>query len=303
MSVISAGDFAKDLEPLTGSWVDQGAARYGEEYAKIFKVVRKDQAYFEDQMYSTLGMLQRKSEGDSVRFDKMSQRWGKRYSPTAYALGINITHEAIADGTALDKAQMALTELGRASAELANTLAHDYLNLAFGTTNVGGDGKELCATDHPTDDGTTSNELAVPAALSEASLRQMFIEMADMTDLRGNRLLVKPRKLIVPRDLMFDAEVILKSEYKPGSMNNDVNSIVSTNLLPEGHMVSDWLSSATAWFIKTDNDMNGLTFFDREPLRVFNDKDVDTLNAKIIVYRRFDCGWTNYNCIVGSAGA
>lgn len=303
MSVISLGDFAKDLEPLTGTWVDQGAARYGEEYAKIFNVVRKDQAYFEDQMLSTLGMLQRKNEGDAARYDKMSQRWGKRYTPTAYALGVNITHEMVADGTALDLAQRSLTELGRSAAELKNTLAHDILNLAFGTTNVGGDGKELCATDHPTDDGTTSNELATPAALSEASLRQIFIEMKDMTDLRGNRIRVMPRQLIVPRALMFDAEVILKSEYQPGVADNDINSIVSTKLIPQGHIVSDWLSSSTAWFVKTDNDNQGLTYFDREPLSVFRDKDTDTLNAKFLVYTRFGVGWTNYNCIVGSAGA
>lgn len=302
MSVISTGDFVKDLEPLTGAWVDQGAARYGEEYAKIFQIVRKEAAYFEDQTYSTLGMLQRKPEGDSVRYDKMSQRWGVRYTPTPYALGVNITLEAIADGTALDKAQMALTELGRSCAELRNTLAHDYLNTGFTVAN-GGDGKALLATDHPTDDGVTSNELATPAALSEASLKQLFIEMKDMTDLRGNRIRVMPKKLIVPRALMFDADVILKSEYKPGVADNDINSIVSTKLIPGGHMVSDWLSSSTAWFVLTDNDNNGLKFFDRVPMMTMKDKDTDTFNAKIVVYTRFGVGHTNYNCIVGSAGA
>lgn len=300
MSVISTGDFAKDLEPLTGVWVDQGSKRYPEQFKQFFKTVNYDGAYFEDQMYSSLGMLQRKPQGEAIRYDKMSQRWGKRHTATAYALGVNVTYEEIRDGVALDMAQRVLTELGRSAAELRNTVVHNVLNNAFSSSYVGGDGIELCSTVHPTDEGTTSNELATPASLSIASLKQSYIEMKSMTDLRGNKLHFMPKKLVIPRELVFDAAVIMKSVDDPTTSDRSVNPWGAVGLFNEV-VVSDWLTSATKHFIMTDNQDRGLIFFERDPLMTFRDKDTDTMNAKFVVYTRFGAAWTDYNCIFGNA--
>lgn len=297
---IISDDFARDLEPLTGIWVDQGAQRYPEEFRKYFNVVNHDGAYFDDMMYSTLGKLQRKPQGDAVRYDKMSQRWSQRHNATAYALGVNITYEAIRDGNALDLAKMTLTELGKSSAELANTIVHNVFNNAFSSSYTGGDGKELCATDHPTDDGSTSNELATPASLSIASLKQSYIEMKAMTDLRGNKIKIMPKKLLIPRELVFDAAVIMKSSDDPTTSDRSVNPWGAVGLFSEV-IVSDWLSSTTKHFLLTDKSERGLIFFERDPLMVFRDKDTDTMNAKFVVYRRFGASWTDYNCVFGNA--
>ena len=55
-------------------------------------------------------------------------------------------------------------------------------------TFAGGDGKELCATDHPTLAGTFSNELSTPAELNETSLEQSLIDIAALTDERGLKI-------------------------------------------------------------------------------------------------------------------
>lgn len=306
MSVISLGDFAKDLEPLTGVWVDQGKNRYKEEYSKIFKVVSDNVEYFEDQMYSTLGMPLQKDEGDAASYTKMSQRWGVRYQPTGYALGINITHEMLRGGRALNIAQIGLKAIGAGFTDLKNTVAMNVLNNAFDSNykmdngGSGGDGKELCATDHPTDNGTTANELATPASLSVASLKQSFIEMKSMTDLYGNPVLVMPKKLLIPRALIFDAENIQKAQGAPGSADNDINSWKSVGLVDEV-IVSDWLTSSTKHFLLTDQQERGLIFFDREKEMTFRDRDFDTMNAKFMVYSSFGVGWTDYNCVFGNA--
>lgn len=301
MNPINLTDFAKDLEPLTGVWVDMGYGRYGNEYSKIFKVVNKKGAYVEDAMHSSLGALQQKREGDAIRYDKFTQKYVKRYTPTAYALGCAITHEQLEDGVALDVAQQCLTDLGRSAADCKNTVAYDVIARAFTAAYAGADGKELCATDHPTDEGTTSNELATPASLSEASLKQAMIEMKAMKDLRGNRRQVSARKLVVPKELIWDAEILVKSVNRTGTADNDINPVNSLGIFPGGVVSSDWLSSTTNYFILTDRDERGLIFMEHTPLLTKRDGDFDTMNAKFMVYTRFDAGWTDYNCIFGVA--
>lgn len=296
-----SGDFAKDLEPITGMWVDQGAARHPEEFKRFFKTVTSSTAYYEDQMTKGLRTLEPKPEGDSVKFAKTTQGWGVRHSATAYGLGVNITYEAIRDGVALNQAQRILTELGRAAAELRNVRVHEILNNAFSATfQTGGDGKELCATDHPTDEGNTSNELATPTALSIASLKQMFIEMDAMKAIDGSPIKVDGQSLLIPRQLIFDANVIMKSAEDPTTSDRSVNPWGAAGMFKEIH-VSRWLTSATKHFILTDRNERGLQFFERDPLTTFRDRDTDTMNAKFVVYTRFGRGWTDYNCIFGNA--
>ena len=63
--------------------------------------------------------------------------------------------------------------------------AANVLNNAFSSSYVGGDGKELCATDHPTvGAGDLRNELATAADLNETSLEQALIDIADFKDER-----------------------------------------------------------------------------------------------------------------------
>lgn len=300
---INTGDFARDLEALSGKWVDQGYLRRPEEWRALFNVINQKRAYFEDQMYSTFGMPVSKDEGDAIAYTKASQRWGKRHTAQPYALGVQITHEMIEDGVAMDYAQMSLEALGAGLSDLKNYTAFDIFNNAFSASYAnGGDAKELCATDHPTDAGTTSNELATPAALSVSSLKQAYIEMKSMTDLAGNPIRPLPQSVLIPRDLFADAEIIGKSVGLPGSADNDVNYIKSSGLISGGFKISDWLSSATAYFIMTSANRNGLKFFEHTPKLVYRDRDFDTMNAKIMVYSRFEAGWTDYNGVFGSAG-
>lgn len=302
-SPISTGDFISDLEALSGVWVDQGYLRRGEEFAKHFKVVNNERAYFEDMTYASVRMPVLKDEGDAVAYSKASQRWSKRHIAQPYALGVQITHEMIADGVALDYASMVLQDLGAGLSDLKNATAYDVLNNAFSGSYLGGDGIRLCSASHVTDAGVTSNTLATPAALSVASIKQAYIEMKAMTDLAGNPIRPQPKSVLIPRDLFADAEIIGKSVGLPGTTDNDINYVKSSGIISGGFEISDWLDSATAYFILTNADQRGLIFFEREKKMVGRDRDSDTMNAKILVYSRFDASWTDYNCVFGNAGA
>ena len=59
--------------------------------------------------------------------------------------------------------------------------AASVLNNAFDSGFTFGDGKELCATDHPTSGGGNfSNELATSADLNETSLEQSLIDISGL---------------------------------------------------------------------------------------------------------------------------
>ena len=67
--------------------------------------------------------------------------------------------------------------------------AANVLNNAFSSSYVGGDGKELCATDHPTVANVDlSNELSVSADLNETSLEQALIDIANFRDERNLKI-------------------------------------------------------------------------------------------------------------------
>lgn len=167
----------------------------------------------------------------------------------------------------------------------------NVLNRAFNPSYTGGDGKELCADDHPNiAGGTWSNELTTSSDLSEAALEQAFIDIGKWENDRGLKIATMPKKLVVPVDLQFEAERILGSNLRVGTANNDLNAIRSLGKLPEGYCVNHYLTDADAWFILT-NHQNGLIFFERRADDFTNDNDFDTDNAKYKGTMRFSCGW------------
>jgi phage major head subunit gpT-like protein len=88
-------------------------------------------------------------------------------------------------------------------------VAANIYNRAFNSSYTGGDGKELLATDHPLfAGGTFANELATAADLSEAAVEQAHIDIAGFVNDRGLLISVRPKTLVIPRQLMFEAKRI-----------------------------------------------------------------------------------------------
>ena len=127
--------------------------------------------------------------------------------------------------------------LARSMANTKQVKAAAVLNNAFNAANAGGDGKELCATDHPTVAGSFSNELATSADLNETSLEQSMIDIAAMTDERGLRIAARGVKMIIPSELQFTAERLMKTQGRTGTADNDINAIVSMGMIPQGYRV------------------------------------------------------------------
>jgi hypothetical protein len=176
------------------------------------------------------------------------------------------------------------------------------LNGAF-TTSIGGDGQPLCSTAHPTLGGPNgSNRLAVDADLSETSLEQALIDIAAFTDERGLKIAMQGLKLIIPKELMFTADRIMKSTLRVGTADNDINAIKNMGMVPQGYTVNHFLTDVDAWFLKTDAP-NGMKMFERVAIRTGFEGDFDTGNVRYKARERYSFGFSDWRGIFGSPGA
>jgi hypothetical protein len=157
-------------------------------------------------------------------------------------------------------------------------------------------------TAHPTLSGNQSNKLATDADLSQASLEDLIIQIGNAKNDRGLQIKVKPQKLIVPNNLLFEAERILKSNLQYDTANNAINALKSTNVLPGGVVVNNYLTDPDAWFIHT-NVVKGLTHFQRRKMQFTKDGDFNTDNALAKVTERYAVGWGDFRSLYGSSGA
>ena len=298
---ISRGQLVKELEPGLNALFGLEYKNYANEHAEIFDTENSDRAFEEEVMLSGFANAPIKAEGTSVSFDNAQETYTSRYTHETLALAFAITEEAIEDNLYDRLASRYTKALARSMANTKQVKAANVLNNAFGTAN-GGDGKELCATDHPIVAGTEQNELSTAADLNETSLEQSLIDIAAMTDERGLKIAAQGTKLIVPSALQFTAERLMKSAQRTGTADNDINAVVSKGMVPQGYVVNHYLTDTDAFFIKTDVP-NGLKHFVRSPMKTAMEGDFTTGNVRYKARERYSFGFSDWRGIFGSPGA
>jgi len=302
MSIINSGSFAKALWPGVNAWYGKAYNEYSVEYTKLFDTYKSSKAFEEDVGISSFGLAAVKPEGSPIQYDSERQAYITRYNHVVYALGFIITREMVEDDQYAVVGQRKAQGLAFSMRQTKEIIAANVYNRAFNSAFVGGDGKELLATDHPLfAGGTWSNELATAADLSEAALEQAHIDIAGFTNDRGLLIAVKPKSLIIPRQLMFEAKRITAPDGRPGTDTNDVNAMKQMGLVPEV-IVNHYLTDQDAWFLRT-NIPHGMKHWERRADGFDMDNDFDTENAKYKATARYSFGWTDPRALFGSPGA
>ena len=300
---MNRAQFAKMLEPGLNTLFGLEYDTYPPEWQAVFDTNTSQKAFEEDVLLEGFGNAPVKNEGASVSYDAASQQWTARYQHETIALAFSITEEAEEDGLYGSIAARYTKALARSMASTKEIKAANVLNNAFAGSGVtGGDGKTLCASDHPTRSGDQSNILATAADLSEVSLEQMLIQIADMKDDRGLRIAAQGTMLVIPTAYSFVAERLLESQLRPGTADNDINAIRNGGYLPQGYHVMRRLSDSDAFFIMTDVP-DGLKHFQRSPLKKGMEGDFETGNVRYKVRERYSFGFTDWRGIFGSDGA
>ena len=301
---ISRGQLVKELEPGLNALFGLEYKRYENQHAEIYVTETSDRAFEEEVMLSGFANAAVKPEGSGVVFDNAQETYTARYTMETVALAFAITEEAIEDNLYDRLASRYTKALARSMANTKQIKAVDPLIQGLPTTDNfdSGDGVSLFNTAHPTIAGTVSNTLATQADLNETSLEQSLIDIAAMTDERGLKIAARGVKMIVPSELQFTAERLMKSQGRTSTADNDINAIASMGMIPQGYRVNNFLTDTDAFYIITDVP-NGMKYFERTPIRTAMEGDFDTGNVRYKARERYSFGVSDPRGIFGVEGA
>jgi hypothetical protein len=300
---ISRGQLVKELEPGLNALFGLEYKRYENQHAEIYTTESSDRAFEEEVMLSGFAQAQVKPEGSGVTFDNAQETYTARYSHETIALAFSITEEAIEDNLYDRLASRYTKALARSMANTKQVKAvSPLINGLPSGSFTSGDGVSLFNTAHPTISGTVKNTLTTAADLNETSLEQSLIDIAAMTDERGLKIAARGVKMIIPSELQFTAERLMKSQGRVGTADNDVNAIVSMGMIPQGYRINNFLTDTDAFYILTDVP-NGMKYFERAPIKTAMEGDFDTGNVRYKARERYSFGVSDFRGIFASPGA
>lgn len=273
------------------------------EFMKVFKEHKTDKK--EEKFHEVVGfsVMEETDEYNPAPLDAIMQGYNTTLTPKSYSKRAIISRE-LWDDEQWGVFQRYVQYFRNAEHETRAILGASVFNGLFTTT--GWDSQYIIDTDHPREDGggTISNKLATNAELSATSLEQAFINMSYITDGRGKTLHIKPKYLVVPKALKFDAMRAVQKGGKPGTSDNDHNFIGDENLII---VVFPWLSSSSAWFLVHDGVgkvSHPLKSMNRVPFETDLEHDFDRNKAyKVRCYMRCKYGTVGWRGLYGSTGA
>ena len=300
---ISRNQLVKELEPGLNALFGLEYKQYDNLHTEIYTTESSDRAFEEEVMLSGFGQAKVKPEGSSVEFDRAQETFTARYTHETVTLGFAITEEAIEDNLYDRLASRYTKALARSMAQTKQIKAAAPLNNGLpGLTFKSGDGVTLFNTAHPTVSGSFSNTLATAADLNETSLEQAMIDIAALTDERGLKIAAKATKMIIPSQLQFTAERLMKSQQRVGTADNDINALASMGMVPGGYSINHFLTDPDAFYLITDVP-NGMKHLERAPLTTKMEGDFDTGNVRYKARERYVFGVSDPRGIYASPGA
>jgi hypothetical protein len=300
---INRAQLVKELVPGLHALFGLEYDSYENQHEEIFDTESSERAFEEEVMLSGFGEAPIKGEGAAVVYDTAQESFTSRYTHETIALAFALTEEAIEDNLYDTLSSRYTRALARSMNTTKQVKAANVLNNAFNSSFPGGDGKELCATDHPTVGNIDlRNELSTAADLNETSLEQSLIDIADFKDERGLKINAQATKLIIPPALQFVADRLMESPGRVQTSDNDINAIRNMGMVPQGYVVNNYLTDTDAFFIKTDVP-NGLKHFVRTPVQTSMEGDFETGNVRYKARERYSFGFSDWRGIFGSPGA
>jgi hypothetical protein len=293
----------KELVPGLNALFGLEYKRYEEEHKDIFDVETSERSFEEETKVTGFGAAPVKNEGQATTFDEAQETYTARYTHETISLGFAITEEAFEDNLYDSLSRRYTKALARSMAHTKQVKGASILNNSFNGLFPGGDGVSLCNTAHQLVMGGTFNQNApaTPADLNETSLEAAATTISLWLDDRGLLIAAKPKVLHIPAALVFTATRTLRSQYRPGTSDNDVNALYTNGTIPQGWKVNHWITNPKSWWIGTDVP-NGLKMFVRVPLQTKDDPDFDTGNLRYKARERYSFGWSDPLGVYGSPG-
>ncbi len=263
-----------------------------------YKESNSSDAFEDDQEFAHTGVMPPKAQGQMMAIDSIQEGYSKRYMHVTYALRMIVSEEAIKD-CKYDEA------IGNTkSIKRSGILAQEYQGAApfvnaFSSSYTGGDGVALCSASHPLPKGgTASNTLSTPMSLSETAVETMWAAMQKLPGSNGYpQSGYELKRLVVPKELWFRANRILKSEKQNDTANNAKNILMGMGIAIGSNR---YFTSTTNWFGVSDLEA-GLRWITREKLKFRQHNTEDNLTMTFSGYQRFSNGWSDWRDVYGSS--
>ena len=298
---IARSQLMKELLPGLNALFGLEYQRYPEEWKDCYEVENSERSFEEETKLSGFGSAPIKDEGAAIAFDDAQEVHTSRYTHETIALGFSITEEAVEDNLYDSLSARYTKALARSFQNTKEVKGAALFNEGF-TGQTGGDGVSLFNTAHPLVNGSTNaNRPTTAVDLNETSLEAAVIQIGKYTDERGLKIAARPTGLLVPQDLQFVAERLLRSEGRVGTADNDLNALNSKNSIG-GYTVNHYLTDTDAFFLKTDIP-NGFKHFVRVPMKTSMEGDFDTGNVRYKARERYSFGYSDPLAYYGSPGA
>lgn len=261
--------------------------------------VRSSGQYQEDTLtIGGVGIMSQKLEGQPIDYVTNNEGFRNTYTHLDYGSGMRVTRNMLRDDLYASMEKLAV-ELARSARATEETILANHFNNGFDSNYTGADGVELFSTAHVREDGSTyANELSSAADLSQTSLEQALIDFSDFRDGGGKRVAIEPKCLLVPKELRFEADRLLRSTLQSEDSTNAINAV--NGLLDV--QVWNYLTDTDGWFILADKADHELLLYDREEFWTDYEYDFDTKDYKITGLFAQSSGWSDPRGIFGSPG-
>lgn len=297
----SSNDFWAAIEPVANRKFHSIGEKTPRQFDKIYKVGSDDEPQTSYVEYGAGGSFTEKPENDEVATHTTSQGPVKTWYTKTWAGAATISHEAAKDvKNRFPKLSQSVGLLGEAAHITPELLTALQMDRAFNSSYPATpDGVEMCGT-HTLPDGVTTvaNELAIPAALDEASAEDVRLALLGSLNTSGNLRPLLVEGWIIPSAYDVVAEKLKRTKQTTGSANNDVSVVSGTDVIR-----FDYLGSATRWFAKTSatDKENGLFWDWIENVQFITDQVPMNLQKVFIGYFRARYGIKDWRHIFGVA--
>lgn len=274
----------------------------------IFHVETSSRNIEKESSASGLSKLIRRSEGQAISYEDEVQGFDVTYTHVEDALGTSVSN-ALWEDDQFNVIKRKPANLAKAKVRTQEQMMADIFNYAF-TAGGGGlstftssDALALGSTAHTREDGGATQSNTTTQDLAEDSIEAGTVAMRTTLDHKGQLYMSKADTLVVPPALEKEARIMLESQGRIGTANNDINPYQGALKL----IVWDFLGAAaggsdTAWFL-LDSSLHALNFFNRSDRGLEGpDWDFDTKTARWSVDVRHSVGFSGWRGVYASKG-
>lgn len=298
MGVLIAENWPNLLEPGLRSifFLQRDALIAASPVSRLFNIQSSTKAV--EHTYGVGGLGDVPEFNGSIAYDTFDGLYKQNYIPAEYALGMAVERKLVDDdmyNVINQRARMLAMSFARTREKKAASVFNNAFNVAF----PGADAVALCSASHPlgpSNPALQSNRGTL--ALSAAAISDTRLKMQKFKDDRGELVTVMPDTLLVPPELEETATILVRTQGKVGSADNDINYAAS---LIKNVIVWDYLTDPNNWFL-IDSVMAKLylNWFNRVNTEFALDPTSDfNLVARYRGYERYSYGFDDYRWLFG----